>query len=71
MIVQTLAPDARSIVRAAAHDAAGFLEEELARREALRYPPFGDLIRVVCAAAEPGAAAARGRGGGERRRLAA
>jgi primosomal protein N' (replication factor Y) len=56
--VQTLAPDAPSIVRAARHDAAGFLEEELSRRETLRYPPFSDLIRVVCASAEPGAAAA-------------
>jgi primosomal protein N' (replication factor Y) len=58
VIVQTLAPDAPSIVRAAQHDAAGFLDEELSRREALRYPPFADLIRVVCASAEPGAAAA-------------
>src|SRR5439155_699741 len=65
VIVQTLAPDAPSIVRAARHDAARFLEEELARRAALRYPPFADLIRVVCASAEPGApagaATARGR----------
>jgi primosomal protein N' (replication factor Y) len=58
VIVQTLAPDAPSIVRAARHDAEGFLEEELGRREALRYPPFTDLIRVVCASAEPGAAGA-------------
>jgi primosomal protein N' (replication factor Y) (superfamily II helicase) len=58
VIVQTLAPDAPSIVRAARHDAAGFLEEELTRREALRYPPYTDLIRVVCASAEPAAAAA-------------
>src|SRR2546421_1969340 len=57
VIVQTLAPDAPAIVRAAHHDAAGFLEEELSRREALRYPPFSDLIRVVCASAQPGAAA--------------
>src|SRR5205823_6041223 len=58
VIVQTLAPEAPAIVHAARHDAAGFLEEELVRREALRYPPFTDLIRVVCASAEPGAAAA-------------
>ena len=30
------------------HDADGFLADELGRREALRYPPFADLIRVVC-----------------------
>jgi len=57
VLVQTLAPEAPSIARAAHHDAAGFLEDELARREALRYPPFADLIRVVCASAQPGAAA--------------
>ena len=56
VIVQTLVPDAPAITLAAQHDAATFLEGELARREALRYPPFSTLIRVVCAAAEPGAA---------------
>ena len=60
VLVQTLAPEAPSIARAARHDAAGFLEDELARREALRYPPFADLIRVVCASAQPGAAAEAG-----------
>jgi primosomal protein N' (replication factor Y) len=60
VIVQTLAPDAPSIVRAALHDTTGFLEGELARRAALRYPPFADLIRVVCASAQPGAAAEAG-----------
>ena len=37
----------------------GFVAGELARREALRYPPFADLIRVVCLA-EDGARGARG-----------
>ncbi|MBA3358004.1 MAG: hypothetical protein H0U20_00955 [Thermoleophilaceae bacterium] len=36
------------------HDADGFLEGELARREALGYPPFGHLIRVVCSSREAG-----------------
>jgi primosomal protein N' (replication factor Y) len=58
VLVQTLAPDAPSIVHAAAHDADGFLTGELARREALRYPPFTNLIRIVCSSAVPGAAAA-------------
>ena len=40
VLVQTLAPDARSIEFAAQHDADGFLADELARREALGYPPF-------------------------------
>ncbi|MDX6696845.1 MAG: hypothetical protein QOE65_242 [Solirubrobacteraceae bacterium] len=56
VLVQTLAPDTPALIRAARHDADGFLAEELARREALSYPPFADLIRVVCASAEPGAA---------------
>jgi primosomal protein N' (replication factor Y) (superfamily II helicase) len=58
VLVQTLAPDAPAIARAARHDADGFVEEELQRRRALRYPPFADLIRLVCASAAPGAAAA-------------
>jgi primosomal protein N' (replication factor Y) len=47
VIVQTLAPTAPSIVHAARHDSAAFLSEELARREALRYPPFSQLSRIV------------------------
>jgi primosomal protein N' (replication factor Y) (superfamily II helicase) len=62
VLVQTLAPDARSLRFAAGHDADGFVADELSRRRALRYPPFASLIRVVCSAeAEPeaGDAAAR------------
>ena len=40
---------------------------ELERRRALDYPPFADLIRVVCSAEEPARAARRG-GRGRRRR---
>ncbi len=54
VLVQTLAPDARSIRFAAHHDAEGFLNDELARRRALMYPPYGSLIRIVCSASEPG-----------------
>jgi primosomal protein N' (replication factor Y) (superfamily II helicase) len=54
VVVQALEPDVRALRHAAAHDSEGFLEGELARREALRYPPFGHLIRIVCSAAEPG-----------------
>jgi primosomal protein N' (replication factor Y) (superfamily II helicase) len=53
VLVQTLAPDARSIMLAARHDSDGFLTEELRRREALAYPPYGTLIRIVCASADP------------------
>ena len=47
VIVQTLAPQAPSIVHAARHDSAGFLADEVERRRALRYPPFSHLVRVV------------------------
>ncbi|HEY1521480.1 MAG TPA: primosomal protein N' [Solirubrobacteraceae bacterium] len=50
VLVQTLAPEARAIQFAARHDSDGFLAGELERRRALRYPPFGSLIRIVCAA---------------------
>jgi primosomal protein N' (replication factor Y) (superfamily II helicase) len=52
VLVQTLDPAARAIAHAARHDSEGFLEGELRRRAALRYPPFAHLIRIVCAAAE-------------------
>jgi primosomal protein N' (replication factor Y) len=50
VLVQTLAPDARSLRFAAGHDADGFVADELSRRRALGYPPFASLIRVVCSA---------------------
>jgi primosomal protein N' (replication factor Y) len=46
VIVQTLAPSAASIEHASRHDSAGFLEAELGRRRALRYPPFSHLLRI-------------------------
>ncbi len=58
VLVQTSTPDAPAIAHAAAHDADGFLKDELARREALRYPPFADLIRVVTSAPDPAPARA-------------
>jgi primosomal protein N' (replication factor Y) len=54
VLVQTLAPDARSIELAARHDSDGFLAVELGRREALGYPPYGTLIRIVCASPDAG-----------------
>ncbi len=47
VIVQTLAPEAGSIIHAARHDSAAFLAEEIERRRLLRYPPFSHLVRVV------------------------
>jgi primosomal protein N' (replication factor Y) len=54
VIVQALDPDARALRHAAAHDAEGFVSAELERRRALRYPPFADLVRVVCSSPEAG-----------------
>ncbi|HEV2997626.1 MAG TPA: primosomal protein N', partial [Solirubrobacteraceae bacterium] len=56
VLVQTIAPQARAILHAANHDSEGFLAGELRRREALAYPPFSHLIRVICSA-EQGAPA--------------
>jgi len=52
VLVQTIAPEARSIEHAARHDSDGFLTGELERRQALSYPPFSHLIRIVCSAVE-------------------
>jgi primosomal protein N' (replication factor Y) len=65
VLVQTTAPEAPSIGHAARHHADRFLEGELARRAALRYPPFGELIRVVCSSPSPGAALAAAEAVGE------
>jgi primosomal protein N' (replication factor Y) len=54
VVVQALDPSARALRFAAAHDSEGFLAGEIERRRALRYPPFGNLIRIVCLSAEPG-----------------
>jgi primosomal protein N' (replication factor Y) len=50
VLVQTIAPDARSILHAARHDSDGFIAGELERRRALSYPPFSHLIRIICSA---------------------
>jgi primosomal protein N' (replication factor Y) len=52
VIVQTFQPDSRTVTHAARHDVARFLTEELERREALGYPPYGHLVRVVVAGPE-------------------
>jgi primosomal protein N' (replication factor Y) len=47
VIVQTFQPDAPALLHAARHDVSGFLAAELARREALGYPPFRHIVRVL------------------------
>ncbi len=48
VIVQALDPAARALQFAAKHDSEGFVAGELSRRELLGYPPFAQLVRVVC-----------------------
>jgi primosomal protein N' (replication factor Y) len=50
VLVQSMAPGARSIVHAAQHDSDAFLAGELQRRKVLSYPPYSSLIRIVCSA---------------------
>jgi primosomal protein N' (replication factor Y) len=54
VLVQTTAPDAPAIVAAAQHDTRAFVIGELERRRALDYPPFADLVRIVCSGDEAG-----------------
>ena len=75
VIVQTFQPDAPALVYAARHDVTGFLAEELARREALGYPPFRHIVRVLVSGPDGGCAVARAHGAevataGRRRRRA-
>src|SRR6185436_19196661 len=46
VIVQTLRPTHPSLTSAATHDYRTFIAGELARRQALRYPPFARLVLV-------------------------
>jgi primosomal protein N' (replication factor Y) len=47
VLVQTLSPDAPAIMAAVQHDLAAFARRELPHREALGYPPFSSMIRIV------------------------
>jgi primosomal protein N' (replication factor Y) (superfamily II helicase) len=52
VLVQALATGAPSVRRAAAHDAPGFLADELGRRRELRYPPYSHLIEIGLASSD-------------------
>jgi primosomal protein N' (replication factor Y) len=47
VLVQTFQPDATPFQFAVRHDVAGFLAQELARRQELSYPPFSHLVAVA------------------------
>jgi primosomal protein N' (replication factor Y) len=53
VIVQTFQPDARPIAFAARHDVAGFLAEELVRRQQLGYPPYRHVVRILVTGPAP------------------
>jgi primosomal protein N' (replication factor Y) len=52
VVVQTSTPDHPAIRAAAAHDYEAFVRSELPIREALLYPPFGNVIRLVVRGAD-------------------
>ncbi|MEE8337975.1 MAG: primosomal protein N' [Dehalococcoidia bacterium] len=47
VVIQTLSPEDPAIQFAAAHDVAGFYEQELSWRALHGYPPFGRLARLL------------------------
>ena len=47
VFIQTYSPNHYSILYASKHDYSGFFEEEIARRRALKYPPFTKLINLI------------------------
>ncbi len=47
VVIQTYSPDHYAIRTAAAHDYRSFYAQEILIREALRYPPFADMIQMV------------------------
>ena len=58
VVVQTYNPDHYAVEAAVRFDSEGFYARELAAREALGFPPFGALVRVVLSGADPGAVTA-------------
>jgi primosomal protein N' (replication factor Y) (superfamily II helicase) len=48
VLVQTRHPTHHALVRAAHHDAEGFLEEERGLRELPPYPPMVSLVNLIC-----------------------
>ncbi|MGI9177751.1 MAG: replication restart helicase PriA, partial [Pirellulales bacterium] len=55
--VQTSTPDHPAIRAAAMHDYEAFVRSELPVREALLYPPYGHIVRIVIRSVDERAAA--------------
>jgi primosomal protein N' (replication factor Y) len=49
VLVQTRSPETRALKYASTHNSEGFVKEELERREAFGYPPFGHLVKIQTA----------------------
>ena len=47
MLIQTFTPEHPGIAFAVKHDYLGFVEQELAQRNAHQYPPFQRLVRLI------------------------
>src|SRR5512143_518902 len=56
VLFQTMAPESPAIRKAAEHDYAGFMENELAARESMGYPPFGRMLLLRLSGAKQDAA---------------
>ena len=52
VVVQTFVPDHYALAPVGSHDFEGFYREEITQRDALGYPPFGRLTRIVVHAEE-------------------
>ncbi|MCR9096566.1 MAG: primosomal protein N' [bacterium] len=52
VVVQTFVPDHYALAPVGSHDFEGFYREEISHREALGYPPFGRLSRILVHAEE-------------------
>ena len=57
VVVQTSTPDHPAIIAAGRHDYEAFVRSELPLREALLYPPFGHIVRIVVRSVDEQAAA--------------
>ena len=47
VVIQTYSPDHPAVIHAAAQDYQGFFAQETLFRQAMGYPPFGDMIQVL------------------------
>ncbi len=56
VVVQTSSPDHPALRAAATHDYEAFVRTELPIREALGYPPFGHVVRIVVRSVDDAAA---------------